>query len=165
MAPDSDGPIPLLPDHHLEIEKACSALLACAYADDSRDLIGRYRAFEHALLEHLDAEEDTMLSAYCEAHPADGACLRSQHTELRKQLFAVGVEVELHTVRVETLQRLLAALRRHAELEDETLYRWADRHLAPTNQREVTERITASLGALRRVAPRPLEADGAAHQA
>ena len=70
-ANDFEGPRHLLADHHRELEAVYRAILAATYADDARDLVFAYRAFEEGVLEHLEAEEREILPAYGRAAPDD----------------------------------------------------------------------------------------------
>jgi hypothetical protein len=83
----------LLTDHHRGIEVACRTLLDRTYADDPRQLIEQYRAFEGAILDHFVAEEEIILPAYAESAPADARAILDDHVGLRRQLFQVGVDV------------------------------------------------------------------------
>lgn len=154
------GPRLLLTDHHREIEDACRALLARAYADDSATLIQQYRAFEHAILDHLMAEEELILPRYAEAAPLDARALLVEHAILRRLLLQVGVEVELHCVRASTLCALIDRLHAHAAREDAAMYPWAQVHLSLAAKRRLFVRVGRSLRRLARRAeahvPTPL---------
>jgi hypothetical protein len=154
LTPDRfDHPLPnaprlLLPDHHCKIEAACEALRACTYADEPHDLVVRYRSFEREVLEHLKAEEDSILPEYEKYAPVDAAMVSAAHDDLRRQLFRIGVDVELHCVRAEALEHLVQTLRSHAAHEDRGMYPWAETHLPPQTLRELFDRIAHSLRAL-----------------
>lgn len=147
-SPTVNGPRLLFPDHHCQIEAACDALRASAVTDDPRDVTTCYRSLERAVLEHLRAEEDSILPAYAEHAPADAESIHAAHDELRRQLFRIGVDVELHCVRAEALDRLVAGLRAHAAHEDREMYPWAEAHLSTPTKRELFERMAHSLRAL-----------------
>jgi AAA family ATP:ADP antiporter len=49
----------------------------------------------------------------------------------RVRLLEIGVALELHQVRIESIDELAAALREHAAREDALLYRWASDQLDP----------------------------------
>ena len=146
----SNGPRLLLADHHRAIEDACRALLACTYGDDSLQLIAQYRTFEHAMLEHLAAEEEDILPAYEAAAPADARAIRDDHAALRQQLFRIGVEVELHLVRAPTVRELIEQLHVHAAHEDATMYPWAQLQLPLSTKRRLFVQVGRSLRALAR---------------
>jgi hypothetical protein len=141
----NNGPRLLFADHHEQIEKSCDALRTAIYADDPLVLAERYRAFEHAMLEHMAAEEEHILPAYAADAPEDAAAIRATHDELRQQLFRIGVDVELHSVRAAALEQLVKTLRAHAALEDVRMYPWAQVHLPARTKRELFKRIGRSL--------------------
>jgi hypothetical protein len=138
------------PEHHVELEAACEDLRSCVRADDARGLITRFRSFEHAVLAHLQAEEVEVLPAYARAACADAAAIRAAHEEVRRQLFRIGIEVELHCARAESLERLVDTLRSHAAHEDRGMYPWAREHLALQTRAELFARMARSLRLLAR---------------
>lgn len=141
----ANGPRLLLADHHRRIEEACCALRACAQADEPRALVEQYRVFEQAVLDHLEAEETMILPDYAADHPEDAYAIREGHAEIRTLLFRIGVEVELHIVRLETLQGLIDKLHAHAAREDGSMYPWAQVHLPLSTKRRLFVRIGRSL--------------------
>jgi hypothetical protein len=144
----ADGPRLLLPEHHEEIASACIALRSSAFTDDPLEVITRYRNVEHAVLEHMRAEEDFILPEYANHAPADAAAIRATHEGLRRHLYRLGIDVELHAIRLESIDGLLMTLRDHAAHEDRNMYPWAQRSLTPFTKRELFKRITHSLRAL-----------------
>jgi len=141
----TNGPRLLLADHHRQIEEACSALRACAQVNGPRALVEQYRAFEQAVLDHLEAEETVILPDYAADHQEDAYAIREEHAEIRTLLFRIGVEVELHLVRLETLQGLIDMLHAHAAREDASMYPWAQVHLPLSTKRRLFVRIGRSL--------------------
>lgn len=124
-----DRPSILLDDHHARLEAVCAELLADTYADDPRALCERWRSFEHQVLEHIQAEEDVILPAYAEAAPGAAAAIRADHQRLRELLGRLGVEIDLHAIRLRTVKAMLDSLREHADREDRSMYPWAQRGL------------------------------------
>lgn len=143
-----NGPRLLLAEHHREIEDACRALLARTYADDPRALIAEYRGFERAMLEHFAAEEEEILPGYAEHASQDARVVRDDHARLRQLLFRLGVDVELHVIRLASVTELLDQLHAHAAREDAAMYPWAEAHLPVTAKRRLFVRIGRSLRAL-----------------
>jgi len=117
----------LLPDHHEQMERACLILLGDTYADDPRALIAGWRRFEHLVEAHFGAEEELLLPAYAHLAPAAAAAIRDDHDRIRGLMARLGVEVELHIVRADTIGELVAELRAHTLREDASLYQWAAR--------------------------------------
>lgn len=144
----ANGPRLLLADHHRELEEMCNALLASAYEDCARSLTEQYRVFERAVLEHLEAEDMLLLPGYGLHAPDDAHAIGEEHAAIRRLLFLLGIEVELHLVRLETLRSLIATLHAHAAREDRTLYPWAQAHLPLSAKRRLFVRIGRSLRAL-----------------
>ena len=138
----------LLAEHHRELERACQALLAHTYGDDPRELALQYRSFERSTLDHLAAEEELILPAYADHAPEDARAIRDEHAAIRQLLFRVGIEVELHIVRADTVKRLVDTLRTHATREDASMYPWAQDHLPLSTRRQLFVRIGRSLRAL-----------------
>jgi hemerythrin superfamily protein len=118
----------VLDQHHREIDEACLALLSAGFACDPCDLARRWGEIDHQLNDHMTAEEHFLFPAYQRAEPESAQDLRDQHARLREQALEIGIAVELHTVRMEQIQAFVAALRAHAQREEVSLYRWADRH-------------------------------------
>jgi hypothetical protein len=159
------GPRLLLPEHHEKIDAACKALRASAFIDDPLGVIARYRNLEHAVLEHMKAEEDFILPAYARHAPADAAAIRVTHEELRRQLYRLGIDAELRAFRLEAIDFLIETLHEHGAHEDREMYPWAQTVLPPATKRELFKRITRSLRALahyntRRDSRRPERSQG-----
>lgn len=144
----ANGPRLLLADHHRQIEEACRALRARAYEDCPRVLMEQYRVLERAVLEHLVAEETVILPDYTRHDPEAAYAIRDEHAAIRQLLLRIGVEVELHVVRLETLQSLIDTLHAHAAREDVSMYPWAQVHLPLSTKRRLFVRIGRSLRAL-----------------
>jgi hypothetical protein len=53
---------------------------------------------------------------------------------LREGALALGIAIQLHTIRCEQLAEFVAMLRAHARHEETTLYRWAQGNLAPSRR-------------------------------
>lgn len=144
----TEGPRLLLPEHHAAIERACVLLRTAALADDPLDLVARYRALEHALLAHMNAEEELLLPAYALQSPDDAAAIRATHDELRRHLYRLGVDVELRCIRLGAIDHQIATLRDHVAHEDSLLYPWARAFLKQAGRRGRFERITRPLRVL-----------------
>lgn len=134
----------LFDEHHAEIEALCNALRESLYKDDPLEVIASYRTLERAVLEHMRAEEDTILPAYTTHAPKDAAVIVATHDELRRRLFRLGVDAELHCVRAPSIDELIAALRAHAAHENREMYPWAESHLPAPTKRRLFARMTES---------------------
>jgi hemerythrin superfamily protein len=141
LAVDPASDAILLDDHHRRLERTCSDLLADTYADDPRALCARWRQFEAELLDHMRAEEDVILPGYEQVAPEEARAIRNDHARLRELVQQLGVEVELHQIRLHTVRELLERLQRHAEREDSAMYPWAAHHLAAPRLAALRQRI------------------------
>jgi hemerythrin superfamily protein len=140
-AVDLPEPKLFLADQHDRIEEACRELLSETYADDPRALCQRWRAFEAEVLDHMAAEEEVILPACARFAPAEVEGIKAEHARLRDLLAQVGVEVELHAVRAETVRRLIGCLEDHKAREELALYPWASHHLSPARLEALRQRI------------------------
>jgi hypothetical protein len=136
----------LLPDHHRRLETRCRALLACAQGDDPRELIASWRELEVELLDHMAAEEESVLPSYAKHAPEDAKQLAAEHVRLREIASALGLEVELHAVRIARLEKLVAALHAHGVHEDTAMYTWAQANLGEVAQHLLIARLGRWLG-------------------
>lgn len=127
--------------HHGDLEATCGALRDYACGDDPQELIGAYRRFEAEVTAHFNTEEELLLSPYAEEFPALSRMLRAEHESLRRQMMQIAVDVELHSVRLEDIDALIRGLRSHAELEEITLYRWAEGRLGPQAITTIVDRV------------------------
>jgi len=137
----------LLTEHHHVIERACADLLQRGNGA-SFERIAAYRRFEQAMLDLLRIEEELLLPGYAE-HARDAAReLRDRHDDLRRMLFRVGIDVELHAP--QDLDRLIAEVRTHATREA-PLYARAASHLPAGRAEQLADRLLRSSAMLGRV--------------
>ena len=141
-----------LSEHHRDLAALCAALHDRVDVVDSVEFISAFRMFERSVLAHLRLEERELLPAYELEMPADAARIRAEHRDLRAQLLALAVDVELHTLRAERLDKCLATLIAHAAHEDAGLYPWAAAHVDAPIRLGLTGRIARTIRALRRAA-------------
>lgn len=111
---------------HVRLEAAMTELANSVEGADPAALTADWRRFERALIDHLELEEHDILPAVEPIDPSAIARVREDHAAIRTLVDELGVEVELHTLREETVDRFLALLRAHAAHEDATIYRAAD---------------------------------------
>ena len=134
----------LCPDHLRRVATLCRRLLDCATANDGRALVIEWNALEAALLDHMDAEEEVILPAYAQHAPEDARQIRADHERLRALLAPIGIEVELHEIRIARLRALVGVLEAHALDEDIGMYPWAEHNL-PRLHRLLFARVNRSL--------------------
>jgi hemerythrin-like domain-containing protein len=118
----------VLPGHHRRIEALLNELSSEVYGDDSRALCALWTRFERELDAHIEAEEHHLLPAFARTHGHEADALHADHLALRKLVAELGLAIDLHQLRAEVAERLIARLREHARREDAVLYPWAARH-------------------------------------
>jgi len=131
----------LLSDHHHRLEATCRDLLARAHTDDPRALALSWIEVEAELLDHMAAEEELILPAYAVHAPEDARRIRAAHLRIQELVTPIGVDVELHEVRLARLRQLVELLEAHSASEDAAMYPWAVRNLALVRQRMLYVRI------------------------
>lgn len=130
---------------HARLDELFDELMAAAHAGDAAGLDARWTTFERTLLAHLEWEEAHLLPAFDAASTEQAAAIRADHARFRGLLSEMGVGVELHTVREETIREFVALLRTHAKRE-ENMYRWAaSRALPEPATRSLLDRVRALL--------------------
>jgi hypothetical protein len=72
-------------------------------------------------------------------HPAEVERAKKDHELVRALLADLGVRTDLHLLRKEVADKLVACLREHAEWEDRTLYPWAQRKAHAETRRSLRE--------------------------
>jgi hemerythrin-like domain-containing protein len=143
-------------DQHARLDDSLNGLACAAEGADRAETLRVWGELERDLLHHLDLEERELFPLVEPFQKEAIDSLRLEHGRIRTIVAELGVRAELHTLRKHTVDWLVEALRRHAEREDRTLYRWVE-ELAP----EDTRRHLASLFA--RTARADLRA-GAGHR-
>jgi hemerythrin-like domain-containing protein len=156
----------LLTRDHQRLDQLFTALLNALRADAREDVLRLWAAFDDGLSLHMALEEEHLLPALRERDPALADALSSEHQTIRLMLAELGVAVDLHQIRAETVSDFIDQLRRHASREDASLYRWADENLSAPEQALLRTRLDAGtflrrqLAELRRRAKAPKSAAG-----
>lgn len=117
---------------HVRLEALFAETLRRLAQDDRDETRAAWNAFERGLEAHLDAEEKLILPAFAYAHPAEAEAIRAEHGGLRAELLRLGVDVDLHAIRLDAASDFIRRLRDHAVREDALMYRWADENLEAT---------------------------------
>jgi len=115
-----------LVDEHASLDRALVNLALAAESSDSSELRRAWSELESDLASHLDVEERDLFPLAWPLHPEGITALRRDHERIRKLIAALGIEVDLHTLRKSSVDALVEMLRQHAEHEDKTVYRWAE---------------------------------------
>jgi hemerythrin-like domain-containing protein len=126
-------PIPEICRHlrtdHLELDARFDQLCTRARGGEWSDVDAVWDDFADDLEAHLSFEEHEVFPVVAETAPGGRELvrrLREQHEMIRRRLAELGVEIQLHIVRADTLDAFVAALRAHARLEMDQLYPWLE---------------------------------------
>ncbi len=126
-------PIPEICRHlrtdHFELDAQFDQLCARARGGEWSDVDAVWDDFADDLEAHLSFEEHEVFPLVAEAAPGGRELarrLREQHELIRRRLAELGVEIQLHILRADTLDAFVAALRAHAQLETDRLYPWLE---------------------------------------
>jgi hemerythrin-like domain-containing protein len=129
--PDLARAVRHLREDHDAFERRFDDLCARAQTDDWRYLDEVWDAFVDDIEDHFAFEEEVLFPVLGEQGPEERALVErlvAEHAEVRGTLQQLGVQIQLHQIRAETIERLVTLLREHAALERAHLYDWA----APT---------------------------------
>lgn len=111
---------------HARLERLVTELVDTVEGADEPTIQQMWSRFESGLLAHFDAEERYILPLLERDHAAEVRGIRDEHDRIRRLMAELGVRADLHTLRKDVVDELIAALRAHAEREDRTLYPLAD---------------------------------------
>ena len=111
---------------HKAIQRKLTQLADAVEGADFPTILAVFREVERGLRAHTDGEERYLFPHFEEDHPDAIRELREEHERFRRALDELMVETELHTLRKESIDELVAQLRAHAAKENRTLYAWAD---------------------------------------
>jgi hemerythrin superfamily protein len=131
----------VLRDDHRRIGALGDQLLNPMHVNDSALAVRVFSDFERGLLAHLDVEERHMLPLLDKESPAEVAGIRAEHDQIRRLLAEIGLGLEIHAVREETIERLNTFLRAHSAREEKLLYRWADTSIGGAHRASILERL------------------------
>jgi hemerythrin superfamily protein len=135
---------PLLRAEHRRLSALFAELLDCVHSGETSVIQPIWARFERGLLAHMAAEEREVLPLFEVEHPDEARAIRDEHARIREVLARMGVDLELHVAREESVQELVRALEEHAAREDAALYRWADKAL-PREQAGALRRMLATV--------------------
>jgi len=121
----------VLAEHHRELDACIERLIARVGDGDPTELRPEWSTFERALLRHLEQEEAEILPGFARDDPAGARAILAEHADIRGALLDMGVNLDLHLLRAEQVERFVGQLRAHAKREEAALYAWAERHIDP----------------------------------
>ena len=115
----------LLTRDHQRLEQLCRELGNAVEGADQPTIQRDWTDFERGLLAHFEAEERLIFPLLESEHAPEVERAKQDHERLRALLANLGVRTDLHLLRKDVADELIARLREHAEWEDGTLYPWA----------------------------------------
>ncbi|HJL19103.1 MAG TPA: hemerythrin domain-containing protein [Sandaracinaceae bacterium LLY-WYZ-13_1] len=127
-------------EEHRALETHLERLRDAVEGADKSALVDEWNDFERVLRAHLEAEEAHLFPTVEASAPQAVKEAREAHVAIRQHLDELGMQVELHTVRLETVDAFLSLLRAHKAAEDEGLYRVADEALEPETREKALAR-------------------------
>jgi hypothetical protein len=114
---------------HRRLEAMIIPLIEAMGADDRDEMRRLWRMLEGGLNAHFEAEEKYAIPLLMALRPRDGQALIAEHKHLRRRLAELGTDVDLGTIRLESVRGFVDELQAHARHEDALLYKWCDDHL------------------------------------
>lgn len=124
---------------HARLEGLFKELVDTVEGADDPTIQRMWSRFESGLLAHFDTEERYILPILEREHAAEVRGIHEEHDQIRRLIAELGVRADLHTLRKEVVDELVARLRAHAEREDRTLYPLADATADAGTRRELLE--------------------------
>jgi hemerythrin-like domain-containing protein len=140
-AANAEGLRRQLMDDHKRLDKLFENLLAALRADARDDAGQLWAEFDAGLTRHMDLEEKHLFPAFSVHNPQEAAELEQEHDHIRAKLTELGVGVDLHMTRAETVSEFVELLRDHARREDSLAYRWAQRELSGPAREILSDRL------------------------
>ena len=122
-----------LREAHAELSHAFDHLVRIAEVGDAHTCDQAWDGFWHAVEDHLAFEERELFPVLA-AEGREGnehvQQLAAEHATIRRDLIDLGVALQLHQDRTESIARFIGDMRAHAAREDEWLHPAAERLLA-----------------------------------
>jgi len=115
---------------HLEISRRLSELTEAVEGANFPTIQAVLREVDIGLSAHMEGEEKYLFTHFEGPHPEEIAQLRREHEGFRRSIDELAIQADLHTLRKEPIDDLVARLRAHADKENRSLYRWADEGLS-----------------------------------
>ena len=115
----------LLVADHRRLEQLFCELENAVEGADQRTIQRDWTDFERGVLAHFEAEERLIFPLLESEHAREVEQAKRDHELVRTLLANLGVRTDLHLLRKDVADELIAHLREHAAWEDRTLYPWA----------------------------------------
>jgi hypothetical protein len=120
-------PRPARLDHQAEIDRLLFVLQEQAEVDLRPDLERTWGDVERAVLAHLAEEERRVLPLVAAHDPEAHRAIAREHDAVRRLLAEIAVGIEVHSVRLTTIQVLARTLRTRAARGARPLHPCAER--------------------------------------
>lgn len=121
----------LLRQDHARLEGVYEELLAAYERGEWALVRARFDVFDAALRAHMTDEERDVLPAFRAVHAREADELAGEHDELRRELDAFGLRLDLHAAPLAEARTLIERVRAHAAREEKLLYPWMNEQLTP----------------------------------
>ncbi len=108
-------------EHH-DLNRLYEDLANRVHCGDTATIDAAWGPLETRLRAHLDFEEQELLPLFREVAPMTAQEILGEHVQIRRALSEIGVAIELHAIREESMAEFLTLLRAHGEREEATLY-------------------------------------------
>ena len=126
---------------HRRLDALFEDLLNCMHVNDVAAARESWTAFDAGLAGHLEAEESFMIPVFQRHDPVEAAAILAEHAKIRSLLAQLGMMLDIHALREDTVTELVNFLRAHAAREEAALYRWADTDLPEAPKISLVERL------------------------
>ena len=138
---DSHEVFQTMHDQHVRMSSMLSDMQKLVTGDDRDAMRAAWAKLENAVLEHLKLEELHFVPAIAKRDASTAQAVHTEHDAIRASIAEIGMELDLHTARAESIERLAEALRAHALREEERLYPAAEETLTPAAKDSVFKRV------------------------
>ena len=128
---------------HQRLDRLFGELIDAVEGGNEPTIQETWSRFESGLLAHFDAEERLILPRLETDHAAEVRGILEEHDHIRRLIAELGVRADLHTLRKDVVDKLVAALRAHADREDRTIYPLADAAVDAETSRNFLDSLKA----------------------
>lgn len=115
---------------HEALRRTLDELGNAAEGANAATLVDVWTDFERRLERHLETEERLLLPGLRLRHREEAQLIQREHDQIRALVGELGIRADLHTLRKDVVDELIALLVQHADREERGLYAWADRELS-----------------------------------
>lgn len=115
----------LLIADHVALEDTFRRTVGKFYGEDPDATRAQWSVMSAQLEAHLRAEEHFMLPRFERSYPEEALQIRREHGQIRASLLQLGIDLDLHSLRAETVSAFIEDLRAHARREESLFYVWS----------------------------------------